>query len=198
MPWTIDLKHSHVGFSVKHLMISLVRGAFHTYTATIDIPPNDLTHSSFKGEIDAASIDTHVPERDVHLRSADFLDVAHYPKITFESTSVEALGSNHFRVEGNLTIRGVTRPVVIEGEYAGEPVVDPWGGKRTGISGTTTLLRSEYGLVWNQLLEGGGVVASDTVRVDIDLELVWQEPSAPAQTEAAAQTAAARPADPAT
>jgi polyisoprenoid-binding protein YceI len=156
-------------------MISTVRGRFHSYQAEIDLRQNDLTHSSFQATIDVASIDTHVAARDRDLRSERFFDVVRYPTMRFRSTEVEALGGNRFAVSGDFTLKDVTCPLRIEGEYAGDPVRDPWGVLRTGMSGHATLNRKVFGLSWNQVLESGGFLIGDDVEIQLDLELMWQE-----------------------
>lgn len=174
MPWLIDHKHSYVGFNVKHMMIALVRGHFSRYSGRIELNDQDLTESSFSGEIEVDSIDTREPERDAHLRSAEFFDVARFPLITFRSTRIEAIGNNRFRVMGDLTLHGITREVALEGEWAGPARRDPWGVPRTGFNATTSLNRKAFGLAWNQLLEAGGVLVDETVHVMLDIELTWQ------------------------
>lgn len=188
MSWQIDRRHSYVGFEVKHMMVALVRGRFTRYDGRIDINRNDLTRSTFVGEIEATSIDTHEPERDRHLRSVDFFDVERFPLITFRSTMIEAQGGNLFNVTGDITIHGVTRPILLEGYWAGEPRKDPWGQLRTGISAAGTLNRKDFGLTWNRFLEGGGVLAGDEVRVQVDIELTWQDAPGPASEAAPGAT----------
>ncbi len=175
MPWIIDRRHSYVGFTVKHMVFTTVRGSFREYSGTIRLDPLDLTRSSFTGEIAVASIDTHDDERDRHLQSADFFDAARFPKMTFRSTAVAALGGNRFRVEGALTIRGIERNIVLEVRYAGEPLRDPWGNLRTGISATGRLKPSEFGVTWNKPLNGGKFLVGESVSLQIDVELMWQE-----------------------
>ena len=175
MIWEIDQKHSSVSFSIKHMGFTNVRGQFHQYRATIRLNLGDLTQSQFSGEIDVASVDTHEPQRDEHLRSAEFFDVAHFPTMTYESTRIEALGGNRFRVFGRLTLHGITQEVAIEGDYAGEPQPDPWGALRTGFSGSGTLNRKDFGLVWNVGLDRGGLLVGDTVHVQLNIELVGKE-----------------------
>ena len=175
MTWVIDQRHSYVGFSIKHMMFTTVRGQFHEYYGHIDLNLNDLTSSSFAGEINVASIDTHVSKRDDHLRSEAFFDIERYPKILYKSTKIETMGQNRFRVHGNLTMHGVTCDIVVEGSYAGGPFKDPDGILRTGFSATTTLSRKDFGLFWNVALESGGVLVGDAVDIQIDIELMWQE-----------------------
>ena len=169
--WTIDPAHTEVGFSVKHLMISTVRGRFADVRGTIQLDGSDLTRASVEAEIATASIDTRQDQRDAHLRSADFFEVEKYPTITFRSTAVERTGNDRYRITGDLTIRDITREVVLEGTDEGRGR-DPWGGDRLGFSATTTIDRSDFGLTWNQALETGGVLVSDQIKISIDLEAV--------------------------
>lgn len=180
MAWVIDERHSYVGFAIKHMMFTTVRGRFRRYRASIDIQPDNLTASRFCGEIDVASIDTYEARRDEHLRSADFFDVARYPTITYESTKIEAMGHNRFRVFGNLNMHGVTQEIVMEGDYAGGPYRDPDGLMRSGFSAAGTLNRLDFGLRWNVGLDTGGLLVGEAVSLQIDLELVVEAgPAAP-------------------
>jgi len=169
--WTIDPAHTEVGFSVKHLMISTVRGRFADVRGTIRLDGDDLTQASVEAEIATASIDTRQEQRDAHLRSPDFFEVEKYPTITFRSTSVERIKNDRYRITGDLTIRDVTREVVLEGTDEGRGR-DPWGGDRLGFSATTTIDRRDFGLTWNQALETGGVLVSNEIKIAIDLEAV--------------------------
>lgn len=175
--WTFDPVHSHVGFSVRHLMISKVNGQFKKWTGTMETDEADPSASHVEVEIDTASIDTQEAQRDEHLRSADFLDSANHPKMTFQSTSVSKTGDNEFKVAGNLTIRGVTRPVVLETEYSGRQK-DPWGGERAGFSAKTAIDRKDFGLTFNMPLEGGGVVVGDKVTITLEAQAVKAAPQA--------------------
>jgi polyisoprenoid-binding protein YceI len=169
--WTIDPAHSEVGFSVKHLMIATVRGRFAEVRGTIQLDGDDLTRASVEAEIATASIDTRQEQRDAHLRSADFFEVETYPTISFRSTSVERITTDRYRITGALTIRDVTREVVLEGSDEGRGR-DPWGGDRWGFSATTTIDRRDFGLTWNQALETGGVLVANEIKISIDLEAV--------------------------
>ena len=169
--WTIDPAHTEVGFSVKHLMISTVRGRFADVRGTIRLDGDDLTQASVEAEIATASIDTRQEQRDAHLRSPDFFEVEKYPTITFRSTSVERIQNDRYRITGDLTIRDVTREVVLEGTDEGRGR-DPWGGDRLGFSAATTIDRRDFGLTWNQALETGGVLVSNEIKIAIDLEAV--------------------------
>lgn len=170
--WQIDRVHSSIEFVVRHLMVSKVRGRFADYSGTIqvaDVPEQ----SSVEVTIQAASIDTREPQRDAHLRSPDFLDAERFPTLTFRSRSLEPLGGEQFRVHGDLTIRGVTRPVVLDAEFLGV-TADPWGGLRAGFSATADIDREDYGLTWNQALETGGVLVGKKARIEIEVEAVRQ------------------------
>jgi len=169
--WNFDPVHSHVGFSVRHLMISKVNGHFKSWTGTLLIDEDKPENSSLTVEIDAASIDTKEPQRDDHLRSADFLDAQQFPKITFHSTRVEKIDLEHYRVVGDFTLHGVTREVVLDTEYFGR-AKDPWGGERAGFSATTSIERKDYGLTFNMPLDGGGVVVGDKVNITLEVEAV--------------------------
>lgn len=171
MAWKIDSAHSQVTFSVRHMMISTARGRFGEVNGTVEFDEATPANSSVNVQIDAASIDTRDAQRDQHLRSADFLDVANYPTMTFVSKRVEKIDSNHGRIIGDLTIRGVTHEVVLETEYAGQ-AKSPWGTTSAGFSAKTAISRKEWGLEWNAALETGGVLVGDQVNIDIDLEIV--------------------------
>jgi polyisoprenoid-binding protein YceI len=173
MPWTIDASHTHVGFAVKHMMISTVRGRFTTYSGTLDIDTEDLTRSTVTGEIEVASIDTADAKRDEHLRSADFFDVENFPTMRFRSTRVESLGQDHYKVYGMLTIRGISQEIALDVEYAGM-LQDPWGNTKLGFSATASIQRKEFGLVWNAALDKGGVLVGDQVKLDLDVQVALQ------------------------
>ena len=183
MSWQIDQAHSHIQFAVRHMMISTVRGEFEKFNGTIDFDPENPEQSQVSVRIDAASINTRQPDRDNHLRSADFLNVEEYPVLLFESKRIERLGDNRGRVVGDLTIRDVTREVVLDVEYAGM-ARSPWGTTSAGFSATTTLDRKEWGLTWNQALETGGVLVGDKIKVNIEIDLVKQEEEAPTASAA--------------
>jgi polyisoprenoid-binding protein YceI len=167
--WRVDPMHTIVQFAVKHMMISTVRGGFHSPTGTIMIDEQDLTRSRVEAVIDARTLDTHAEERDVHLRSADFLDVESHPEITFTSTRVEVLDPEHVRILGNLTIRGVTQEVPLDVELGGRNVT-PWGEQKMGFSATTKINRKDFGLNWNMALEMGGMMVGDDIKISIDGE----------------------------
>ncbi|HEX6605928.1 MAG TPA: YceI family protein [Chloroflexia bacterium] len=167
--WRVDPMHTIVQFAVKHMMISTVRGGFHSPNGTILVDEQDLTRSRVEAVIDARTLDTHAEERDVHLRSADFLDVENHPQITFTSTRVEVLDPEHVRVLGNLTIRGVTQEVPLDVELGGRNVT-PWGEQKMGFSATTKINRKDFGLNWNMALEMGGMMVGDDIKISIDGE----------------------------
>jgi polyisoprenoid-binding protein YceI len=169
--WDFDLVHSSIGFWVRHMMVSKVHGRFARWGGKLEFDEEAPSTSRVELEIEAASIDTQEPQRDAHLRSADFLDAEKFPTLSFESTSVQPAGEGKLRVRGELTIRGVTRPVVLEVEYSGR-VADPWGGERAGFSARTTLNRKDFGLVWNQVLEAGQLLVGEKVEIAIEVELV--------------------------
>ncbi len=178
MPWIIDTVHTHIGFSVKHMMVSTVRGQFRTYTGTLDLDDQDFTRSSFEGEIDVASVDTGNTDRDNHLRTNDFFDVPNHPKMTFKSTRIERTGDDTFVVHGDLTLRGVTKPVALDVEYGGV-AKSPYGQTLVGFSARTTINRKDFGVSFNALLETGGVAVSDKVKLELDVEAVLQTVAAP-------------------
>ena len=169
--WNIDPTHSSIGFSVRHMVFAKVRGRFTDWRGTVQLDPSDLTRSSVKVEIDAKSIDTGVKDRDNHLRSADFFDVERFPALRFESTKVERVGDDHYRIFGRLTIRDVTQEVVLDTEYNGQ-AKDPWGNQRKGFTATTSLNRGDYGLTWNQALEAGGVLVGERIDIELEVEAV--------------------------
>jgi len=169
--WQVDGAHSTVNFTVRHMVISKVHGHFAKWTAKLALDVANLAGSSVEVEIEAASIDTGVAERDAHLRSADFLDVEKHPKLTYRSTKVEVVSKDRLRVVGNLTIHGVTREVPLEVEVGGQGK-DPWGNVRAGFSATASLNRKDFGLAWNKALETGGVLVADRVDMEIEIQVV--------------------------
>jgi polyisoprenoid-binding protein YceI len=170
--WQIDPMHTNVEFTVRHMMISNVKGQFQKTSGTITVDGNDPTSAKIDATIDASSIDTRVERRDADLKSPEFLDVAKYPTITFKSTKVEADGAGKWKVTGDLTLHGVTKPVVLEVESSGTPIHDPMGNTRAGASATTSIKRSDFGLTYNKVLESGGVMVGDEVAISIDLEAI--------------------------
>jgi polyisoprenoid-binding protein YceI len=170
--WAIDPTHSEVGFSVRHVMVSKVRGTFKTFSGSISIAENPL-ESKVEATIDASSVDTRDENRDTHLRSSDFFDTDQHPQITFASTSVRPQSSD-FVVTGDLTIHGVTRQVELELEFNGVSP-DPWGGTRAGFSASTEISRGDYGIIFNMPLDGGGVVVGDKIKIILEIEAVLQQ-----------------------
>jgi polyisoprenoid-binding protein YceI len=169
--WQIDPSHTSVEFTVRHMMISNVKGQFQKTTGTITANGNDPASAKIDVTIDASSVDTRVERRDAHLKSPDFLDVAKFPTITFKSTKVEADGPNKWKMTGDLTMHGVTRPVVLDVEGSG-PSIQVMGHTRAGASATTKIKRSDFGLTWNKALETGGVLVGDDIAISIDVEAV--------------------------
>lgn len=169
--WEVDSSHSRVGFGIRHMMVSTVHGTFDKYAGQLALDDADLAKSKVHIDIDAASIDTGNAKRDEHLRSPDFFDVAHYPKITFDSTKVEKRGADSLSVTGNLTIRNVTKPVVLSVSGLTGEVKDPWGGVRRGASAQAKISRKDFGLNWNKSLDTGGVVLGDDVNIELEVEL---------------------------
>lgn len=178
MSWQIDPAHSHIQFAVRHMMISTVRGEFEKFGGAIDFNPENPEQSKVEVRIDAASINTRQADRDNHLRSPDFLNVEEYPTLVFRSKRIEQTGADSGRVIGDLTIRDVTREVVLDVEYAGM-ARSPWGTTSAGFSATTSLDRKEWGLTWNQALETGGVLVADKIKINVEIEIVKQEQEAP-------------------
>jgi polyisoprenoid-binding protein YceI len=170
--WTIDPVHSEVGFSVRHLMVSKVRGTFNTFEGTI-VVADDPLQSTVEVTIDASSLDTRDPNRDNHVKSADFLDVGTYPSITFRSTSVRLEGED-IKVDGELTAHGVTKPVTLTVEFNGAGP-DPYGGQRAGFSAQTEINRNDFGVDLSMPLDGGGVVVGDRVKVTLEVEAILQQ-----------------------
>lgn len=171
MSWNIDSAHTHIGFSVKHMMVTTVRGQFKSYRGTFALDASDFTRSTFSGEIDVTSIDTGNAQRDAHLRTGDFLDAEAHPTIGFTSSRVEAKGDGEFVVHGDLTIRGVTRPVALDVEFLGTSK-NPYGQTVAGIAARGTINRKDFGVNFNALLETGGVAVGEKVKLELDVEAV--------------------------
>ena len=168
--YEIDPTHSYVGFSVRHMMVTQQRGQFHDVTGTLALDREDLARSRVDASIAVASVDTHVAQRDEHLRSADFFDAANHPRITFASRKIATATNGRLRIDGDLKIRGTLRPVVLHAEPITDESKDPFGVIKIGTSATTKISRKEYGLVWNALLETGGVAVGDEVTITLDLQ----------------------------
>ncbi len=179
--WKVDNTHSSIHFTVRHMVVSKVRGSFQRWTSELAIDDADLTKSSVTVTIEAASVDTALADRDTHLKSADFFDVERFPHLVFKSKRVERAGmepkasskEDRYRLIGDLTIRDVTREVTLDVEYSGM-AKDPWGGERAGFSARTSIERKDYGLTWNLLLEAGGLVVGDKIEIGIEIEAVRQ------------------------
>ncbi|EST30399.1 polyisoprenoid-binding protein [Streptomycetaceae bacterium MP113-05] len=171
--YTLDPAHTRIGFVARHAMVTKVRGAFNDFTGTARIDGENPGRSTVELTIKAESIDTRNADRDGHLRSNDFLDMAQYPDITFRSTAVEATGDTTFDVTGDLTVKGVTRRVTVPFTYEGQ-ALDPFGNRRIGLEGSTTINRQDFGVTWNAALETGGFLVSDKVTLEFDVSAVKQ------------------------
>ena len=172
--YQIDPSHSTAAFSVKHMMIAKVHGAFEKMQGTFQYDSNDISQSSVVARIDASSINTRQPDRDVHLKSADFFDVEKFPEITFTSTRFEKTG-DELVILGDLTIHGVTKPIQLEMELPSVEQKDPWGNIKIGISGKTKIKRKDFGLTWNAALEAGGVLVGDDISITLDVQLTREK-----------------------
>jgi polyisoprenoid-binding protein YceI len=170
--WSIDPAHSIAEFKVKHMMISNVKGHFPKITGNLTIDESGHANSRVEATIDAASIETRDAQRDAHLKSEDFFHVEKFPALTFRSTSINRVGDGELSVEGDLSIRGVTRKVVFAVEGPTSPAKDPWGNTRIGISATTKINRKDFGLVWNAALEAGGILVGDDVTITLDVQFI--------------------------
>lgn len=174
MAWNIDPVHSQVSFSVKHMMVSTVRGNFNVFGGKLEIDEANPANSWIEADADAGSVDTRNEGRDNHLRSADFFDSATYPTLSFKSKKVESVSNDEYRVLGDLTIHGVTKEVLFNAEYAGQQK-DAYGKQRAGLTAKATINRKDFGLTWNAALETGGVAVSEKVNIEIDLAAVKAE-----------------------
>ena len=170
--WNIDPDHSNIGFKVRHLMVSNVKGSFDKNSGVVDINDKDITKSKVEVTIDTASINTNVQKRDEHLRSADFFDVAKFPTMTFTSKKVAKAGKDKLKVTGDLTLHGVTKEVVLDVEGPSKESKDPWGNLRRGATATTKINRKDFGLVWNKALETGGVAVGEEVTITLEIEMI--------------------------
>lgn len=168
--WKLDPSHSNIEFSARHLMFTTVKGRLVDVDGTVTVNGTTPDTAEVDVTIKAASIDTHTEQRDQHLRSADFLDVENHPELTFRSTNISG-AKEHFALTGDLTIRGTTKPVTLDVTYEGAGK-DPWGGERMGFSADGKIDRREFGLTWNQVLEAGGVIVSNEIKIHIDAQLV--------------------------
>ena len=171
--WNIDPSHSAIAFTVRHMVVSKTRGRFTRWNGQIRFDPDDPAASSVEVTIEPGSVDTADAQRDAHLRSADFFDVEKFPLATFRSTKVEDREGDRYRITGDLTLRGVTKPVVLDVTYEGAGK-DPWGGERAGFSASTSLDRKQFGLEWNKALETGGLLVGEKVDLTLEIEAVRQ------------------------
>jgi polyisoprenoid-binding protein YceI len=170
--WTVDPVHSTVGFAVKHMGIATVRGEFGEFEGTLEIGEDGSSAKAY-GTVNPQSVNTSEPQRDDHLRSPDFFDVAQYPELRFESTSVEALDDEEYQITGKLTIHGVTNEIVLHADFQGTDT-DPWGNERVGLEVTGQLSRGDYEMKFNQALGSGNMLVSDKVKLEIDISAVKQ------------------------
>lgn len=168
--WQIDTQHTGIGFTVRHMMFAKVHGTFGSWSGEAKLDLEDLTRSKLGATIEVASIDTKEPQRDGHLRSGDFFDAENHPAITFSSTRIERKSDTQFVLHGDLTMRGVTKPVVLDAELTGRGK-DPWGGERIGFALSGKINRKDWGLTWNQALEAGGVLVGEQVEIQIDVQV---------------------------
>ena len=171
--WEIDSSHSSVHFSVRHLVIAKVRGSFTRWSGTLQAPDGDFSKATVEVAIDASSIDTGVKDRDAHLQSADFFDIVQHPELRFAGKRVQPRSGSEIDVVGDLTIKGITREVVLRVEQHGE-TKDPWGNVRAAFTAKTSIDRKDFGLTWNQVLETGGVMVGDRVEIEAEIEAVKQ------------------------
>ncbi|HEX4014468.1 MAG TPA: YceI family protein [Candidatus Cybelea sp.] len=171
--YAVDTAHTTLEFVVRHLMITKVRGRFTAFDGRVELTPGNDVPVSVTATIDASSLDTREAQRDAHLRSADFFDVEKYPQLRFESTRIDGTPDD-FRIDGKLTIHGVTREVTLAATFEGR-TNDPWGGTRVGYSAHATIDRKDYGLAWNAALESGGVVVGEQVRIELNVEAILQQ-----------------------
>ncbi|MFN8371681.1 MAG: YceI family protein [Anaerolineae bacterium] len=169
--WNIDTTHTNVAFSIRHMMVATVRGQFANVTGSVNFDPQNLAASSVEATIDASTINTGVGDRDNHLKSPDFFDVANNPTLTFKSTKVEVTGENTAKITGDLTIRGTTRPVVLDTEFNGQ-FKDLYGNQRVAFSSKTKINREDWNLTWNVALETGGWLVGKDISIDLDVEAV--------------------------
>ncbi len=170
--WKLDPAHSSADFKIKHMMISNVKGSFSGLTGTLVENTANPNQSTVEASIDIATINTGDPQRDGHLKSADFFDVEKYPKMTFKSTQVERKGDGEYSVTGDLTLHGVTKPVTFAVEGPSAPGKDPWGNTRIGLSATTRINRKDFGLSWNSPLETGGILVGEDVQINLDVQFI--------------------------
>lgn len=170
--WNIDPEHSNIGFKVRHMMVSNVKGSFEKAGGTVEINDKDITKSKVEVSIDTNSVNTNIAKRDAHLRGPDFFDAAKYPTMTFVSKKVTKAGKDRLKVTGDLTLHGVTRQVVLDVEGPSKESKDPWGNIRKGATASTKISRKDFGLVYNAALETGGVAVGDEVAITLEIEMI--------------------------
>ena len=170
--WNLDTAHSVAEFKVKHMMISNVKGHFAKVSGKLSLDDSDLTNSHIEASIEASSLETRDPQRDAHLKSADFFDAEKFSTLSFKSTRITIVGDGELAVEGNLTIHGVTRKTVFTAEGPTAPAKDPWGNTRVAISATTKINRKDFGLTWNAALETGGILVGEEVTIALDVQFI--------------------------
>jgi polyisoprenoid-binding protein YceI len=175
--YTIDPSHSSIGFTVRHAMVTNVRGSFGDHEGTLTLNGDNPHHSTASIDVKIASVDTGIADRDGHLVSGDFFDAEKFPLMTFRSTHAEQLGGDRYRITGDLTIKDITRPLAIDLEFNGS-ATDPYGNERVGFEGSADILRSDWGLTWNAALETGGVMVSDKVKLNFDISAIKAAPQA--------------------
>jgi polyisoprenoid-binding protein YceI len=173
LTWAIDPTHSEIGFKVKHMMFTNVSGKFNTFTATIENEDNQFETSTIHFEAEINSIDTNNADRDNHLKSADFFDAEKFPKLSFKSSTVKKISENEFEIEGELTVKDVTKTITLATEYSGL-MLDPWGNTKAGLSIAGKINRKEFGLTWNAALETGGVLVGEEVKLFVEVQLLKQ------------------------
>jgi polyisoprenoid-binding protein YceI len=171
--WNVDLSHSAIHFTVRHMVVSKVRGRFSKFSGQIQFDPEKVEAGSVQVEIDPSSVDTNDAQRDGHLRSGDFFEIEKFPKAAFKSTRVSGNGEGKLRVEGELTLHGVTRPIVLDATFEGS-AADPWGGTRAGFSATASLDRRDFGISFNKALDAGGVLVGDKIELNLEIEAIKQ------------------------
>lgn len=169
--WSLDPTHSSIHFAVRHMVISETKGSFDNYKLNVETNGTDFTNANIELEIDTNSINTSMTDRDNHLRSADFFDVAQFPAIKFKSTSFEKLDEEEYKLSGNITIKGITKPIDFKINYGGQ-IVDPWGNLRAGFKLESSINRFDFGLTWNSLLEAGSAVVGKTVKLEATIEVI--------------------------
>lgn len=170
--WTIDPDHSNIGFKIKHLMVSNVKGSFDKHTGIVELDEKDITKSKVEVSIETASINTNVQLRDAHLKSADFFDVTKYPAMSFVSKKITRAGKEKLKVTGDLTLHGITKEVILNVDGPSKEVKDPSGKIRKGATATTTINRKDFGLNWNKTLETGGVLVGEEVNIVLEIEMI--------------------------